>query len=91
MILSRANNSNIVQLKNHPLLKSKYTMQGNLSKMRATLGSPAQYQLPLGDQLLDLNPLIGQTLKLTFDGEINCDNCGRRTNCLLYTSDAADE
>lgn len=54
-------------------------MQGNLSKMRATLGSPAQYQLPLGDQLLDLNPLIGQTLKLTFDGEINCDNCGRRT------------
>lgn len=54
-------------------------MQGNLSKMRATLGQPAQYQLPLGDQLLDLNPLLGKHLRLEFNGEINCSNCGRRS------------
>ena len=54
-------------------------MHGNLNKMRAQLGEPAQYQLPLGEQLLDLNPLIGQQLKLSHNGEINCGNCGKRT------------
>lgn len=52
-------------------------MQGNMSKMRASLGDPAQYQLPLGDDLLDLNPLIGKKLCLTYNGEIHCSNCGR--------------
>jgi len=54
-------------------------MQGNLSKMQASLETPVKYQLPLGEHLLELNPLIGKRLTLTFNGAINCSNCGRLT------------
>jgi hypothetical protein len=43
-------------------------------------GAPVWYQLPLGDNLVDMNPYIGQHLKLTFEGEINCLYCGELTN-----------
>jgi len=52
-------------------------MQGQLEKMRTTLGAPVQYQLPLGDQLIPLNPLIGQTIKLRYTGKISCIHCRR--------------
>ena len=52
-------------------------MQGNLRKMKTTLASPVQYQLPLTDQFLDLNPLIGQPIKLKFSGKISCVHCER--------------
>lgn len=55
-------------------------MQGNLAKMHASLDQTVQYQLPLGEQRLDLNPLIGGHLQLRYSGEINCSHCGRRTN-----------
>jgi len=48
--------------------------------MHAALGETAQYQLPLDDDRIALNPLIGSHLKLIFSGEIHCSNCGRRTN-----------
>lgn len=54
-------------------------MQGPLSKMRADLGQPVHYRLPVGDDELDLAPYIGETLTLRFDGEIRCSNCGRLT------------
>lgn len=38
------------------------------------------YSLPIGDQKLPLNDLIGQRLQITFSGDINCINCGRKTN-----------
>ena len=52
---------------------------GNLRKMRSTLGEPVTYQLPMSDDLVDMNALIGKNLKLTFDGQINCIECGRQT------------
>lgn len=52
-------------------------MQGNLRKMKVELGNPVQYQLPLNEQLVDLNPLIGQPLKLVHTGNIACVNCNR--------------
>ncbi len=38
-----------------------------------------QYQLPVGDELLELNPRIGQTLTLTHTGNIFCNNCNKKT------------
>lgn len=58
--------------------------KGNILKMKATLAGagsnqPVQYQLPIGDELLDMNPHIGQTIKLSYNDEINCVACGRKT------------
>lgn len=55
-------------------------MTGNIRKLKTSLTAPVSYQLPIGDELLDINPLIGQTLHLHYTGEINCVNCGRKTN-----------
>ncbi|MGI2259848.1 DUF2797 domain-containing protein [Shewanella sp. GXUN23E] len=56
-------------------------MQGTLSKMRTHLDDNAQvqYQLPVGEQLLSLNPLIGKSLSLIYSGNIYCCNCGKKT------------
>lgn len=52
-------------------------MQGNLRKMKVELANPVKYQLPLSDQLIELNPLIGKPLKLVFTGNISCVHCNR--------------
>ncbi len=56
-------------------------MQGQLKKMYARLESdkskPVQYELPIGDQLVALNPLIGKPIKLTYTGKILCIHCNR--------------
>jgi hypothetical protein len=44
-----------------------------------SMGS-AQYQLPIGDKLLNMNDLIGETIQLEFNGQISCANCGKATN-----------
>ena len=48
--------------------------------MRVQGGSPVSYALPLDDQQLPLNPILGNTLRLKFSGEIHCCHCGRKTN-----------
>ena len=57
---------------------------GHLQKMVTSLGStpasPVQYQLPLDDELIPLNPYIGTNIKLTYLGEIHCIECGRKTS-----------
>ncbi len=57
-------------------------MQGTLKKMRTKLDDnrQVQYQLPVGDQYLELNPLIGSLLTLTHTGNIFCCSCGKKTN-----------
>jgi len=52
-------------------------MQGHLEKMRVILNSKVEYQLPLSDQLIPLNPLIGQFIKLRYTGKITCIHCHR--------------
>ncbi|MBQ4844100.1 DUF2797 domain-containing protein [Pseudoalteromonas sp. MMG005] len=54
-------------------------MQGTLSKLKAQLTDPIQYQLPVGDALIDLNPFIGKHITLTHTGNIFCSNCGKKT------------
>ncbi|MDC1256042.1 DUF2797 domain-containing protein [bacterium] len=54
---------------------------GALRKMTAQLdeNGKVNYQLPIGDQLLPLNEVIGKTLSLTFHSAINCSHCGGKT------------
>jgi len=53
---------------------------GNIQKMHTRLNQQVQYSLPIGDQQVDMNALIGQPLRLQFDGLINCIACGRKTS-----------
>jgi hypothetical protein len=46
-------------------------MKGNLLKMKAELGKEVQYSLPLGDQLIPLNPMIGKKINLKWSGLIH--------------------
>ncbi len=57
-------------------------MGGNLVKMAATLSPEhrVEYQLRAGGQHLALNAYIGKPLRLTWQGQIDCTHCGRKTN-----------
>jgi len=52
---------------------------GNIQKMRTQLNETVQYHLPIGDELVDMNTLIGSPIKFTHTSEINCVACGRKT------------
>lgn len=54
-------------------------MKGNITKMKTALAQPVQYQLPVGDDMQAMNPLIGKNIQLNFNGTINCVSCGRET------------
>lgn len=56
------------------------TMSGNLRKMVTELASDVQYHLPIGDERVHLNPLIGSHLSLSHTGTINCIECDRKSN-----------
>lgn len=64
---------------------SENTITGSLSKMKVGLlpGSgpdkAVDYQLPVGEQLLPLNEVIGRRLTLEYLGAIHCSHCGRKT------------
>ncbi len=55
-------------------------MKGNIRKMKVELSSPVSYQLIIGDELVNMNDLIGKNISLQYSGEINCIACGRKTN-----------
>ena len=54
---------------------------GNIRKMRVAVSddNTAEYQLPVGDNLVDVNPLVGSEVNLQFTGDINCVHCGTKT------------
>jgi len=53
---------------------------GALRKMLASLKSPVEYTLRLSDEKIPLNEFINRNISLTFNGEINCVQCGRKTS-----------
>ena len=55
---------------------SKYT--GQISKLISNLDSPISYTLPIGENKVPLNNLIGKTLTFKFDGEIRCVECNTK-------------
>ena len=53
--------------------------QGGIRKMVTQIDDTVTYRLPIGDDLIHMNPLIGGTIKLQYLGEIRCVACGRKT------------
>ena len=53
--------------------------KGNLLKMHAQLNDVIAYQLPIGSDLVDMNTLIGKDLTWTYQHQINCVHCGKKT------------
>ncbi|CAM3704820.1 DUF2797 domain-containing protein [Vibrio aquimaris] len=53
--------------------------KGTLKKMHASLDEQVHYQLPVGEQVINLKPFIGKTLTLTHTGNIFCCSCGKKT------------
>lgn len=74
--------------------------EGNINKMRSELGEPVQYSLPIGENSIEMNAIIGQEIKMSFAGQINCISCGKRTktsfsqgfcyNCLQTAPEASE-
>ena len=49
--------------------------------MKTTLiAGNANYSLPIGDSIIDMNALVGKRMELAFNQTIKCSNCGRKTN-----------
>ncbi|MEO1020684.1 MAG: DUF2797 domain-containing protein [Pseudomonadota bacterium] len=55
-------------------------MTAYAGNLRSALDSTVRYRLTMGDELVDMNALVGRTLRLTFEGRINCIEWGRQTN-----------
>ncbi|UYM16733.1 DUF2797 domain-containing protein [Endozoicomonas euniceicola] len=61
------------------VIETNQAMAGNLRKMVSELQGTVVYQLPVGDDLITMNDLIGRKIVLDYQGEINCCHCGRKT------------
>ncbi|MFV0592324.1 MAG: DUF2797 domain-containing protein [Draconibacterium sp.] len=74
--------------------------EGNIRKMITELEKPVKYHLPIGDQQVEMNALIGKNIRMQFDGRINCISCGKQTktsfgqgfcyNCLQTAPEASE-
>jgi hypothetical protein len=53
-------------------------VSGNILKMRTSLSSPVKYELPIGDELVDMNSLVGKKIKFSYEGQINCISTGEK-------------
>lgn len=53
---------------------------GAVRKMKTSLGAQVAYSLPLGENEIPMNALLGKSLQLQYDGLINCVACDRKTN-----------
>ncbi|MEX1669195.1 DUF2797 domain-containing protein [Zhongshania guokunii] len=59
---------------------TEFVMAGAVAKMKTHLdGDLACYTMPIGEQLLPMNELIGKRLQMVFKQQINCVHCGRLT------------
>lgn len=54
---------------------------GNIRKMRVSTDANnlAQYYLPIGEQEISMNPLIGTEVSVSYEGQINCIHCDKKT------------
>ena len=53
---------------------------GTLLKMETKLENPVEYELPVGDERVFMNHLIGKYIIFKWENEIYCIACGRKTN-----------
>lgn len=55
-------------------------MTGDLRKMIPVSGDVVRYTLPLGEERVAMNDLIGHQVMLEYQGTIHCIRCGRETS-----------
>ncbi len=56
-------------------------VQGNLIKMTTSLvDGEVEYQLKLDNELVNMNQLIGKSITLDYQNQINCIACGKKTS-----------
>ena len=75
-------------------------LEGNILKMRTELANHVNYFLPVGQNEIAMNDLIGKEISMIFTGQINCICCGKRTktsfgqgfcyNCLQTAPEASE-
>ena len=54
---------------------------GQIKMMKTSLvEGEANYSLSIGNEVIDMNSLVGGPIKLNFKGDISCSNCGNRTS-----------
>ena len=56
-------------------IESALVIKGRIEKMRTHLDSPVRYELPIGEDSVDINSLLGKAITLTFTGTILCIAC----------------
>lgn len=56
------------------------TITGDLRKMETQLAHSVNYRLPMGEERVAMNDLIGQVITLHYNNEIHCIACGRKTS-----------
>jgi len=54
--------------------------QGKLEKMPVELNTPVRYYLEAENSKVCINDLIGKNIRLTFQNEIRCVDCDKKTN-----------
>ena len=55
-------------------------LSGHIKMMKTSLEKGgANYSLPVGEDLIDMNALVGKHIELTYNNVILCANCGVRT------------
>jgi predicted Fe-S protein YdhL (DUF1289 family) len=52
---------------------------GQLRKMHTKLSEEVEYELPIGDDLVNMNQFIGKEITLSYQNRIECLKCGRVT------------
>jgi hypothetical protein len=54
---------------------------GNIRKMQVSANSDhvAQYSLPVGEKMVQMNPLLGSNIRLRYLAQIHCVHCGNKT------------
>lgn len=53
--------------------------QGIVKKLVTTYSSPIDYQLPIGENVIPLNPLLNKKIKIEFLNKVHCLGCGKLT------------
>jgi Protein of unknown function (DUF2797) len=59
---------------------SKLLAQGAVRKMKTELADNVNYTMLFGEEELPLNQFLGSSLRLQYEGQINCIHCDRKTN-----------
>lgn len=52
---------------------------GQIKKMHTQLADEVIYELPIGNEMVNMNQFIGQEITLTYQNKIECIKCGRET------------